>query len=840
MWTPLFRVSAYPFSFFWLEKSRDKSPATSTTPLPDENPMSSSRYTATSIPFSSSQLHTNHLASSIPSASGASAYSYASSPASLLFAHHNQSSSPYHTKLSHRNTLTAITPPTPSLLASYAANQLFSTRRLRLIASMFSQMCEAVAICHDFGVSHRDIKPENFICCDSTELEIAEGEADVEIDDEANDGNPNFGPQAKRKVVVKLTDFGLSTTLEECSDVECGSKPYMSYGASSRTDPDQSDVAECRNNLGPSYRPGPSDVWSLGIVFFNMLLHRNPWKDPTDGDLDFESYIHDPVDHLQSKGKGLSREVASFLATRVLCLEVDDRVSAREFGKWIKALPEMMNGRQAMKDVKSTKLDKAIAAASASLGGKSEMFVKSPVRDAGARKSSASALTESMFMSPPLATSIDIDHASHADVTSRPFVINDDEEQTAPTRAGPRRASSGETNGHNLATPDLEGEELKSATTYDDQVTPLDTATSPSPDATSPTSPLSLDGLDDDPSLSGSRSPSTHKRRKRGVRKGKGAQVALALSSTDLVTRDERDTDIRELTAAAQDLARDLSKKAKPFDPTRDMDFPPLGTTPAEVAAKKSRLRSLLKGSGNPQLQALAQRVADRSAGSGANWSAPAQLEVGSAKGRAAIAAATVSVGASDGPSSALSSFGQISESSVSSVSAVHHIDDDWRKRDTGLETDSMVKDHTVRGRHNRRDEDMQRARKAALAAAALTGNMAPMGSFGKPFPMASARPPEHTHAARPTIASHASQTTITKTSVAGLEPPSSSASTITKTSMSSTASQALSGKSSVSSMTQSGANEGDMPNKPKLKGQIQTLAKMLTGLKTSGKSGKE
>lgn len=36
----------------------------------------------------------------------------------------------------------------------------------------------------------------------------------------------------ERKVIVKLTDFGLSTTDIESSDMDCGSAPYMSYGQS--------------------------------------------------------------------------------------------------------------------------------------------------------------------------------------------------------------------------------------------------------------------------------------------------------------------------------------------------------------------------------------------------------------------------------------------------------------------------------------------------------------------------------------------------------------------------------------------------------------------------------
>ena len=100
---------------------------------------------------------------------------------------------------------------------------------------MFSQMCDALATCHQLGVFHRDIKPENFI---------------------VTDGFVYVDGRRERKVVVKLTDFGLATTDEESADMDCGSAPYMSY--------------ECRNNCAPTYAPRHADVWSLGIVLINM------------------------------------------------------------------------------------------------------------------------------------------------------------------------------------------------------------------------------------------------------------------------------------------------------------------------------------------------------------------------------------------------------------------------------------------------------------------------------------------------------------------------------------------------------------------------------------------
>ncbi|KIK97620.1 hypothetical protein PAXRUDRAFT_97053, partial [Paxillus rubicundulus Ve08.2h10] len=133
--------------------------------------------------------------------------------------------------ISPENSSPSQTPLTPSLLASLHPTQLLSPTCLQLIAHMFSQMCNAVALCHEQGVFHQDIKPENFIVTDG----FVNGE---------------------HCVVVKLTNFGLLTTEAECTDMDYGSAPYMSF--------------ECRNNVAPTYSPAAVDVWSLGIVLINM------------------------------------------------------------------------------------------------------------------------------------------------------------------------------------------------------------------------------------------------------------------------------------------------------------------------------------------------------------------------------------------------------------------------------------------------------------------------------------------------------------------------------------------------------------------------------------------
>ncbi|KAM6501404.1 Protein kinase-like domain containing protein [Amanita muscaria] len=145
------------------------------------------------------------------------------------------------------------TPPTPSLLSNSNPSQLLSRTRLRLITSMFSK----------YGW-----------------MTLPDG-------------------RQERKVIVKLSDFGLSSTDVELSDMDCGSPPYMSY--------------ECRNNVTPTYRPRAADVWSLGIVLINMLYHCNPWADTEQGACpSFDLYLHDPVKFFINRFVGMTHSVAEF------------------------------------------------------------------------------------------------------------------------------------------------------------------------------------------------------------------------------------------------------------------------------------------------------------------------------------------------------------------------------------------------------------------------------------------------------------------------------------------------------------------------------------------------
>ena len=591
-----------------------------------------------------------------------------------------------------------------------------------------------------------------------------------------------------------------------------------------------------------------------------MLFHRNPWKDPTEGDPNFDNFLRDPTGFLLSKFTGVGRDVAAYLASHVLCAEVEDRVTARDFAVWVKNLPDMIGGRKALHQLKLAKLENrnnhhnnSNDATNTNHNGKDAdklsvsshnadngLFVKSPIETKTDRKMSSSALTSSAPMLSSLPAPVMLSLASH---------------------------------GSTLPTPDLEkdaeGEdEMKSATTVDEQITPADTSAFPSPDTPD------RDRDEEEMTARGdgdSRSLSTHKRRKRGVRKGKAAQAAIAAAAGHEPSQSERDEMLSELAAASQSLARDLSKQTRPadFDSNDTLDFPPLGTTPSQAAAaKKSKWKNLIKmSSGNPELAALARRVAERDASSVGNWSAPAQLQHD--PNRYVVRPhlkQTQTAATSSGFSSQLSSFGPVS--SATSSSGVLE-DDEPRVRGSTWEEDAQ------RGRTSRRgggvvgagrggEDETSRARKAALAAAAITGNMDPMGAFGtnrhqiynghpRTTALGHANPPtlnqrsslhpiedEDVHHARPGVVHKSIQAGWAPPRPKDIPPaPTTSKDMGARVSVETTWSSrpTLSSMESASTIMPSASSpHGHGPNKPKLKGQIQNLAKMLSGLKTKGR----
>ena len=433
-----------------------------------------------------------------------------------------------------------------------------------------------------------------------------------------------------------------------------------------------------------------------------MIFHRSCWTEPTYDDPKFVDFVDRPKEHLMARFTGIGDQVASFLANHVLCLDVGDRVDARAFGKWVKNLPEMMAGRAAVKEMRSV--------AKESRFNEKGLFAKSPIGFNQARKSkpSASALTTTAPAGP----------SSFQGLSSLPPPSQ--LHNTSPTIVK-----------KDMPPPELV-RDVPSASTVDERPTPGDSSEFASPESSEVTSPAGDNVLDDQ-----TRSTSTQqKRRKRGVRKGKAAQAALAAENPK-PTEPEREALLSELAHASQSLARDLSKSSRTHvDTTSPDQFPPLGTSPAQLAqAKRSKWRDMLSFSStadNPELAALARRVAERESGGTkgkggfGNWSAPAKMQDDhrtQLSGRPSFKQTNTM--STSGVTSQLSSFGGVPAMSSATSSNIEEEPEELKGSGGGTPEADQAKEKEAQ------EAEDARLKKAVQAAAALSSNMGAMGSFG-------------------------------------------------------------------------------------------------------------
>ncbi|GJE86675.1 serine/threonine protein kinase-like protein [Phanerochaete sordida] len=154
-----------------------------------------------------------------------------------------------------------------------------------LVRSIFLQMIDAVAFCHEKGVYHRDLKPNNFLISHDMKQ-------------------------------VRLTDFGLASMTRKNHAYGVGTHQYRS--------------PECNNILGDhqGFDAVRNDIWALGIILVNMLAGGvMPWAVASADDGWYQAFIAAP-DFLRYT-LPVSREAAHILQ-RMLTEREADCVSLAE------------------------------------------------------------------------------------------------------------------------------------------------------------------------------------------------------------------------------------------------------------------------------------------------------------------------------------------------------------------------------------------------------------------------------------------------------------------------------------------------------------------------------
>ena len=122
-----------------------------------------------------------------------------------------------------------------------------------LVVEILGQLARALDRAHERGIIHRDIKPGNIYLCDSGR---------------------------SGEVFVKLLDFGIAKGVELggiANRVDSGTKTGSMIGSPFYMSPEQI--------LGSKDLDHRSDLWSLGVVAYEMLTGRKPFDAETMGGL---------------------------------------------------------------------------------------------------------------------------------------------------------------------------------------------------------------------------------------------------------------------------------------------------------------------------------------------------------------------------------------------------------------------------------------------------------------------------------------------------------------------------------------------------------------------------
>lgn len=176
------------------------------------------------------------------------------------------------------------------------------------VVAVGKQLCGALQHAHQKGIIHRDLKPSN-----------------VMIDEEG---------------VVKLTDFGIAKDV----DVTALTGANNTIGTASYMSPEQ-----CRGEKNLS---GKSDLYSLGIVFYELLTGQKPFIAESTVDV-FMMHVNSPIPRVSVREPGVPVWLDTLIAQ---LMEKRPEKRPRDAETVLKALEEI---EQKVADQRSAGLDVA-------------------------------------------------------------------------------------------------------------------------------------------------------------------------------------------------------------------------------------------------------------------------------------------------------------------------------------------------------------------------------------------------------------------------------------------------------------------------------------------------
>jgi serine/threonine-protein kinase len=155
------------------------------------------------------------------------------------------------------------------------------------LKSLFDQMLDAVSYVHDQGLVHRDIKPSNFM--------------------------------RSKKGVIKLLDFGIAKNTDKFSSEYTQTGTLQSMGTPMYMSPEQ--VKSTKDVTGQS------DIYSLGVVFWQMVTGQKPYDTNTTSTFELQTKIvNEPLSNTNTKFDGIIQKATSkSLTSRYKnCAEIKD------------------------------------------------------------------------------------------------------------------------------------------------------------------------------------------------------------------------------------------------------------------------------------------------------------------------------------------------------------------------------------------------------------------------------------------------------------------------------------------------------------------------------------